>query len=422
MLQLQSLLGLVMFTALAWMLSENRRGVRWRPIAAGIALQFFFAVLLLKVEAAQHAFEALNGAVLGLENATREGTAFVFGFIGGAEAPFVQKEGSSTFILAFQALPLILVISAISALLFHYNIIQPVVRAFAWALRRTMGLDGPTGVAVTMNIFVGMTEAPLVVRPYLRGLSRASLFAIMTSGMATIAGTVMVLYASLLRDVVDDALGQILTASLIATPASVVISFLMVPETEAARDPATDSSTIMVGREPGDNMMSVITRGTFDGIPLLINVIAMLLVLVALVSLANQIIGVLPDVAGAPLTLQRIFGWLMSPMAWLLGLPAREVLDGGALLGTKLVLNELIAYIDFSSLPPETFAPRSRVILTYALCGFANFAALGIMIGGLITMAPERRADIISLSTKSLISGTLANLMTGAVVGVILAA
>lgn len=419
MLQLQSLLGLALIVAVAFALSERRGAVRWRPVAVGIGLQATFALVLLKLDAVQAAFSRLNDVVSGLEAATRAGTAFVFGYIGGGAAPFEVSEPGASFVLGFQALPLILVISAISALLFHWNVIQPVVRGFAWALRRTLGIDGPAGVAVTMNIFVGMTEAPLVVRPYLRGVSRASLFAIMTAGMSTVAGTVMVLYSTILTGVIDNPLGQILTASLISAPAAIVMAFIMVPET--SEQSGRDDVALMVAREPGDNVMSVITRGTLDGVPLMINVIAMLLVLVALVSLANQIIALLPNVGDAPLTLQRMFGWVMAPVAWAIGLPATEAVQGGALLGTKTVLNELIAYIEMSKLPDDALSPRSRLIMTYALCGFANFSSLGIMIGGLSAMVKERRQEIVALSTKSLISGTLATCMTGAVVGLITA-
>ncbi|MBM3514174.1 MAG: nucleoside:proton symporter [Alphaproteobacteria bacterium] len=419
MLQLQSLLGLALIVAVAFALSERRGAVRWRPVAVGIGLQATFALVLLKLDAVQAAFSRLNDVVSGLEAATRAGTAFVFGYIGGGAAPFEVSEPGASFVLGFQALPLILVISAISALLFHWNVIQPVVRGFAWALRRTLGIDGPAGVAVTMNIFVGMTEAPLVVRPYLRGVSRASLFAIMTAGMSTVAGTVMVLYSTILTGVIDNPLGQILTASLISAPAAIVMAFIMVPET--SEQSGRDDVALMVAREPGDNVMSVITRGTLDGVPLMINVIAMLLVLVALVSLANQIIALLPNVGDAPLTLQRMFGWVMAPVAWAIGLPATEAVQGGALLGTKTVLNELIAYIEMSNLPDDALSPRSRLIMTYALCGFANFSSLGIMIGGLSAMVKERRQEIVALSTKSLISGTLATCMTGAVVGLITA-
>ncbi|MDX2224908.1 MAG: nucleoside transporter C-terminal domain-containing protein [Rhodospirillaceae bacterium] len=416
MLALQSLVGLGLMIAAAWAMSENRRAVPWRIVAAGMALQIALALALVTFDLGRGAFDALNGAVRGLEQATRAGTSFVFGYLGGGDAPFVEKASASGFVLAFQAMPLVLVISALSALLFHWNVIPPIVRGFAWLLRRALGVDGPTGVAVAMNVFVGMVEAPLVVRPYLRAESRAALFVMMTAGMATVAGTVMVLYASFLDGVVPDPLGQILTASLISAPASIVIAFIMVPELPGA---VLDDRIVSIPRDPTDNSMSAITRGALDGVQLLINIVAMLLVLVALVSLANQIIGLLPDIAGAPLTLQRVFGWAMAPLAWAMGLPASDLVVGGQLLGTKLVLTELIAYIDLSQLPADALSDRSKLILTYALCGFANFGALGIMIGGLVAILPERRAEIVELATKSLISGTLATCMTGAIVGLL---
>ena len=419
MLGLQSFVGIAGLIGLAWLVSERRRGVAWRSVAWGLGLQFVLAVALIKVPVLQKVFETLNGAVTALNDATRAGTSFVFGYLGGATAPWAATGPGSAFVLAFQSLPLILVISALSALLFHWNIIQPVVRAFAWVLRRTIGVDGPAGLAATMNIFVGMVEAPLVIRPYLRAESRAGLFVIMTGGMATVAGTVMVLYATMLDGVIPNPLGQLLIASILATPAAIVISYIMVPENPALPDVTSDDAAILMSRQPGDNMMSVITRGTVEGVELVINVIAMLIVLVALVTLANQVIGWLPDVNGTPLTLQRMFGWAMAPLAWLTGVPWSEAPAAGALLGTKTVLNELIAYSDLSHLPPETLSPRSRLIMTYALAGFANFASLGIMIGGLVSMAPERRVEIVELAPRTLISGTLATCLAGAMVGLL---
>ena len=418
LLSLQSALGIGLIVAFAWAISENRKAVAWKAVGMGLGLQFVLAWPLLNLEAARNMFGALNHAVTALDAATRQGTAFVFGYVGGGDAPFIAKESASTFILGFQALPLIMVISALSALLFHWKIIQPVVRGFAWILQRTIGVSGPAGVATAMSVFVGMTESPLVVRPYLRAETRAALFVIMTAGMATVSGTVMVLYATFLADIVPNALGQILTASILNAPAAIVAAYLMIPEDPNRANVSTGATQIGAG-EPGDTTMGVIARGASDGVQLVMNVIAMLIVLVALVSLANSIIGTLPDVAGGPLTLQRIFGWLMTPLAFCLGLPWSEITTGGALLGTKAVLNELIAYIDLSQLPPDALSERSRLILTYALCGFANFSSVGILIGGLTVMVPERKAEIIELAPKTLISGTLATCLTGAVVGVL---
>jgi concentrative nucleoside transporter, CNT family len=418
LLSLQSALGICLIIGFAWAISENRKAVSWKAVGMGLALQIALAWPLLNLEAARSMFAGLNVAVNALDAATRQGTAFVFGYIGGADAPFITKESASTFILGFQALPLILVISALSALLFHWKIIQPVVRGFAWILQRTIGVSGPAGVATAMSVFVGMTESPLVVRPYLRAESRAALFVIMTAGMATVSGTVMVLYATFLADIVPNALGQILTASILNAPAAIVAAYLMIPE-DPKRAAISAGATQIGASEPGDTMMGVIARGTTDGIQLVINVIAMLIVLVALVTLANSIIGALPDVGGAPLTLQRVFGWAMAPLAFCLGLPWHEIATGGALLGTKAVLNELIAYIQMSQLPPDALSERSRLIMTYALCGFANFSSVGILIGGLGAMVPERKAEIIELAPKTLISGTLATCLTGAVVGLL---
>lgn len=413
----QGLFGIAVLTAIAWILSEDRKAVAWRTVAAGLGIQFLLTAVLLNVEAAQAAFRILNDGVIAVSDATRAGTAFVFGYIGGGEIPFMMRDGAaSTFVLAFESLPLILVISALAALLFHWNIIQPVVRGFAWALRKSMGVNGPVGVSVTMNIFVGMTEAPLIVRPYLSRQSRSSLFVIMTAGMSTVAGTVMLLYASFLQDVITNPLGHILMASLISAPAAIMISMIMIPE--QTRREANDDESVELPGDSEENAMSVLTRGTLDGVKLVINIIAMLIVLVALVTLANKVIGLLPDVGGTPLTAQRVAGWAMTPFAWLIGIPWDQAIAAGQLLGTKVILNELIAYIELASLDPTALDPRSRIILTYALCGFANLSSVGILIGGLVTMVPDRRSDIVALAPRAVVSGTLATLLTGAMVGI----
>ena len=419
MLPLQSGLGMVGILGIAWLLSERRRDVPWKSVAWGMGLQLVLSVLLIEVTAVRQAFASLNDAVASLTDATRAGTSFVFGYLGGGETPYTVTNPGATFVLAFQALPLILVISAISALLFHWKIIPAIVNGFAWILRRTIGVDGPVGVAATMNIFVGMVEAPLVIKPYLRTESKAALFIIMTGGMATVAGSVMVLYATILKDIVVNPLGQILIASILATPAAIVISYIMVPEDPNLPRLAGEEAVVMLPSEPGDNMMSVITRGTTEGVQLVITVTAMLIVLVALVSICNSIIGMFPDVFGSPLTLQRMFGWVMSPLALLMGVPWSEAQAAGSLLGTKTVLNELIAYADMAKLPEGTLSERTRLIMTFALAGFANFSGLGIMIGGLVVMAPERRQEIVALAPRTLISGTLATCLCGANAGLL---
>ncbi|HEY6863943.1 MAG TPA: nucleoside transporter C-terminal domain-containing protein [Burkholderiales bacterium] len=409
---LQSLLGFFALHGVAWALGENRRAVAWRPVIGGMGLTLALGVVLLKIPAIRQIFFGLNHALDALERATREGTAFVFGYLGGAPLPFAETQAGSTFILAFRALPLVVVVSALSALLFHWRVLPWLVRGFSLLLQKTMGVGGAIGLSSAANVFVGMVEAPLVVKPYIADMSRGELFVLMSCGMATIAGTVMALYASILSPVVPDALGHILIASIISTPAAIAVSALMVPV-----DRQTGGALAL--EDPASSSMDAVTRGTVDGMTLLINIVAMLLVLVALVALANQIVGLLPDVAGAPLTLQRVLGWLMAPLAWVMGVPWSEATTAGALMGTKTVLNELIAYIDLAKLPEGALEPRSRLIMTYALCGFANFGSLGIMIGGLATMAPGRRAEIVQLGGRTIVSGTLATCIAGAVVGVL---
>ena len=356
----------------------------------------------------------LNDAILALEKATTAGTSFVFGYLGGGTSPFITQPGTSDFILAFRALPLILVISALSALLFYWRILPILVRGFAWALQKGMGIGGALGLGAAANIFVGMVESPLLIRPYLATMSRAEIFAIMTCGMATIAGTVMVLYAGILGSVMPDAMGHILTASLISAPAALLIARIMVPQDGEFTQGELSPPIQAVGA------MDAITQGTLDGMKLFLNILALLVVLVALVHLANQIIGWLPAVYGEPLSLQRILGWIMSPVAWLIGIPWSEAATAGSLLGTKTILNELLAYLEMTRLPTSELSERSRLIMTYALCGFANLGSLGIMLGGLTAMVPERRTEIVGMGMKSILSGTLATCMTGAIVALIL--
>ncbi len=410
---LQSVIGLMAFIGLAWLVSENRQRVSIRVVLVGLVIQLLLGVLLLKLPIFRDFFMALNRMVFSLEESTRAGTTMVFGYLGGGPLPFDEKFPGSSFVLAFRGLPLVLVISALSALLFHWKILPVVVRGFSRGLEKTMGLGGAEGLGVSANIFVGMVEAPLFIRPYLAQMTRSELFTLMTSGMATIAGTVMVLYASILSRTIPDIMGHILTASIISVPAAVAISKVMVPETGR---PTSGKVKIP---ETAHSAMDAITRGTVSGVQLLINIIAMLVVLVALVHLANLVLGLLPAMGGQDITLQRVLGILMAPVVWLMGIPWAEATTAGALMGTKTILNELLAYLDLSQLPEGALGDRSKLIMTYAMCGFANPGSLGIMIGGLGTMAPERRDDVVALGFRSIVAGTLATCMTGAVVGLI---
>jgi CNT family concentrative nucleoside transporter len=407
-----SLIGFFLLHVIAWALSENRGTVAWRPVVAGMLLCFGLGVVLLKAPYVKDVFLALNGVLNALEKATQDGTSFVFGFLGGGPLPFAETYPGASFVLAFRALPLVLVVSALSALLFYWRVLPWIVKVFSFLLQKTMGVGGAIGLSSAANVFVGMVEAPLVVRPYIRNMSRGELFILMSCGMATVAGTVMALYASVLSKVVPDALGHILIASIISTPAAIAISVLMVP----GEAPATEGKLVS---QTATSSMDAVTRGTVDGMQLLVNIVAMLVVLVALVSLANQILALLPEVAGAPVTLQRVLGIALAPLVWIMGIPWAEATTAGALMGTKTVLNELLAYIDLAKLPEGALSPRSRLMMTYALCGFANFGSLGIMIGGLATLAPERRDEIVSLGGKTIVSGTLATCVAGSVVGIL---
>jgi CNT family concentrative nucleoside transporter len=409
----QGIAGLFVFAMIAWMMSENRKAVRVKAVVISILVQLAVGVVLLKIPAFRAVFIFLNRVVLCIEEATKVGTSFVFGYLGGGVLPFAETFPGSSFVLAFQALPLVLVISALSALLFYWNVLPLVVRGFSWALQKTMKVGGAEGLGVSANIFVGMVESPLLIRPYLKDMTRSEIFTVMTCGMATIAGTVMVLYASILSKTVPDVMGHILTASIISVPASVTVAKIMVPETGDL------TSGDLTAPETYVSSMDAITKGTIRGIELLLNIVAMLIVLVALVYLVNIILGLLPEMAGEPVTLQRMLGYVMAPLVWLMGIPWSESLAAGTLMGTKTVLNELIAYVDMAHLPKGILSPRSALIMTYAMCGFANPGSLGIMIGGLGTMAPERRDEIVALGIRSIAAGTLATCMTGAVVGII---
>lgn len=407
------MLGIVVLLAVAWAVGESRRRVPWRTVAAGLALQLVLALLLLRLPPLQHMFLALTAVVRELQEATGAGARFVFGWLGGGDPPFQAKPGASTFILALQALPLVLVMSALSALLYRWRVLPAVVGGFAWCLRRTLGIGGTAGVAAAANVFVGMVEAPLLVRPYLDRASRAELFIVMAAGMATIAGTMMVIYATFLAGVIGDPLGHLLTASVLNAPAAIVVARIMVPPADGET-----GGEVKLGRMY-DSAMDAITRGTLDGLTLLLNIAAMLLVLVALVALVNAALGLLPEPGGAKITLERLLGYVMAPVAWLIGVPWAEAGIAGELLGVKIVLNEFIAYLRMSGLAADALSPHSRLIMAYALCGFANFASLGIMIGGLGAMAPARRGEIVALGMKSVLAGVLATCLTAALVGML---
>ena len=410
---IHSTMGLLTLLAAAWLLSENRRVVPWRTICAGLALQAAIAVLMLKAPLFREVFLGLNSIVMTFQEATQAGTTFVFGYLRGGPLPFAETKPGGSFSLAFQALPLVLVIGALTALFYYWRILPKVVRGFSWVLRKSMGIGGALGVVSSGCIFLGMIESPLLIRPYLCKLTRSELFAMMAVGLSCIAGTMLVLYATVLQSVIPDAFGHILTASIIHAPAALVLASVMVPETE------TQTLGGEISSYEASSSMDALAKGTWDGLQLLFNIVAILIVFVALVKLVNIGLGRMPDVYGAPLTLERILGTIMAPVVWLIGVPWEEAQTAGALMGTKIVLNEFLAYIDFSKLPPAALGAKSRMIMTYAMCSFANLGSLGILIGGLGSLCPERRDEITALGVKALIAGVLASLMTGAIVGML---
>jgi CNT family concentrative nucleoside transporter len=409
-LHYQSLAGIVAILAAAWLFSENRRAFPFRTVISGLALQFALALVLLKIPAARNVLFSLNGAVDALTSATRAGTSFVFGYVGGASAPFTVSDPKGMTSFAFQVLPLVIVISALAALLWHWRILPIIVRGFAWVLGHVLGIGGAVGLGSAATVFFGMVEAPLLIKPYLSRLSRSELFVLCTVGLATIAGTVFVLYATILSPVIPGALGHILVASFMSLPGAILIARIMIPGREETE---TDAAPTFAYR----SSMDAITQGTEDGLKLWLGIVSMLIVIVALVALANIILTHFPPVWGAPLTIERIFGWLFAPVVWLYGVPWNEAMTAGSLMGEKTVLNEFVAYLKLAALPQGALDPRARLIMLYAMCGFANPGSVGIMIAGMGGMMPERRNELVPLAMRALVSGTMASGLTGAIIG-----
>lgn len=406
----QSLLGIVAILFVAWIFSENRRAFPARVVVGGLLLQAGFALLLLKVPLARSALFSLNGVVSAVTDATRAGTSFVFGYVGGGTPPFSVTNPASLTSFAFGVLPLVIVISALSALLWHWRILPLVISAIAFVLRKLMGLGGAVGLGSGATIFLGMVEAPLLIRPYLSRLTRSEIFILLTVGLASVAGTVFVLYATILKAVLPNALGHILIASMMSLPGAIVIARIMIPG-DVATD-AVEESALKYR-----SSMDALAHGTEDGLKIYLQIVAMLVVILAVVALANAVLGALPAVSGSPLTLERIFGWLFAPIVWLYGVPWQEAATAGSLMGIKTVLNELIAYLRLAALPKGALDQRSLLIMVYAMCGFANFGSVGIMLAGMSTLVPARREEIVPLAMRALVSGTLASGLTGSMIG-----
>lgn len=412
-LYLQALLGILVFIVLVLPMSSNRTRINWKLVGVAVALQFVICALLLKAPIIKEGLLYLNQAVGALGAATLKGTAFVFGFVGGGETPFTVTNPNAVVTFAFQVLPLVIVMSALSALLWYWRILPVVIRGISWVFERALGTRGPSGLVATANIFLGQTEAPLLVRPYLERMSRYELLLVMTAGMATIAGSVMVIYSAMLGAQFEGVLGHLITKSIMSVPAAVLFAHILLP------DDSGNSQDLQQAPKIYSSAMDSITRGTGDGLALYLNIIAILIVLTAFVALANSIVGFLPAVGGESITLERIAGWIFAPVAWLMGIPWSEATTAGSLLGVKSVLNEFIAFIQLTTIPPEALSDRSRLITIYGLCGFANLASIGIQISGIGTMAPERRGDLAALAWPAFVAATLGSCMTGCIVGIV---
>lgn len=417
-LKLISLLGLCAFIGLAWAISTDRKRFPWRTVAWGLGLQFTFAVLILRTEYGRLTFEFANSGVKRLIGFANEGLKLVFGPLADGEvlkAPF----GENTFIFAITVTGTIILVAALSSLLYHWGVLQKVVFAMAWIMRKTMGTSGSETLAASANIFMGQTEAPLVIKPYIARMTRSELMCLMTGGMATIAGGVGAAYVQMgIAAGHPDMAGHLLSASVMSAPAALMISKVMMPETETSE---TSAGAVVQPERNSLNSIDALCRGTTDGLHLALNVLAMLIAFVAVVAMANFLISWPQTLMGMsePVTLQKFFGWVNAPFAWLLGVPWNDCQAVGQILGERIVLNEFIGYLSLTN-PKIDIEERSFVLTTYALCGFANFASIAIQIGGIGALAPERRPDFARLGLRAMVGGLLACYLTATVVGILI--
>ena len=408
----RALLGVVAFLGLGWLLSENKRALPWRPVLVGLACQITLALLLTKVPAITAGFAAATHAVDALQAASRAGSSFMFGYLGGGRAPFSMADPSAAFIFAFQALPAILLVGALSALLWHWKVLIVIVRAAAWAFGKLFGVSGPVGVSTSACVFLGMVEAPLLVKPFLPRLTRAELFIIMVDGLSVIGGSMMIVLGSLIAAKVPNAFSHLLIASLISTPMAIGMARLIIPgEASATREPIVLTS-------PYRSSLEALTFGTLDAVKMVLNIAGLLIVFVGLIALINMGLAAIPH-AGAPLTLGGILGWLLTPIVWLTGAPLPDLQAVGAILGTKVAANEVVAYSDMMALPPGALSEKSLLILTYALGSFGNVGSVAILIGSLSSMAPEKVGEVVELGFKALAAAFLTTCLTATIMGLI---
>ena len=412
----QSLIGLSLIIGVCWALSEDRKRFPWKLALGAVALQAVLVLALFGVPALRAGLAGVGQAVDGLANSTQAGVAFVFGFLAGTpNQPYELTNPGAMFVFAFRVLPVILVVCALAALLWHWRILRWVTQGFGFIFEKTMGLRGPPALATAATVFMGQVEGPIFIRSYLAGLSRSELFLLIAVGMSCVSGSTMVAYATILKDVLPNAAAHVLTASIISAPAGVLLARILVP-----RNPAEE---IPQDLDPGaaktyESSIDAMIKGTSDGLQIVLNIAATLIVFVALVAMINGVLGMFPPVAGAPMSVERGLGVIFAPLAWSIGIPWKDAPTAGSLLGVKLVLTEFTAFIQMGAIPVTELADRSRVIMTYALCGFANIASVGMNVAGYSVLVPERRSEVIGMVWKAMFAGFLATCVTAAVVGV----
>ena len=413
----RAILGLFVIIGISWLLSENKKKFPFVITLGAIVMMYAFTLLLFGVPIIRAGLDGVNNGINVLIDATREGTSFVFGPVIGNQAAWEKLVGAPGPIFIFQLLPLIIVIGSLSAILWHWGILKIITRGFALIFQRTMGMGGPTSLSVAANIFMGQTEAPLLIKPYLKTMTRSELLIVMATGFATIAGSVLVVYVTLLRPTLPAIAAHLITVSITASPAAVALSMIMVPETGTISKASTESDFKY------HSTMDAFATGATDGIAIIWNIATMLIAALALVYITNAILGVIPVPPewtpdhSTHLSLNMILGWLFAPLMYVAGVPWGESLLAGQFVGQKTVFTEFVAFINLGALPAEAMTERTRTLVTYAIAGFANFGSMGILIGGLSIMCPERRPDFLALAWKTLFAGTLATILAATVVG-----
>jgi len=410
----QSLVGMVLILGLCWAVSEDRRRFPFKLALGALAVQVALVLLLFGAPAAQGVLRGVGKGVDGLGAAASAGAAFVFGFLaGGPDQPYLVNNPASLFVFAFHVLPVILVVCALSALLWHWRILKWITQGFGLLFQKTFGLRGPPALACAATVFMGQVEGAIFIRAYLDLLTRSELFMLLSIGMACVSGSTMVAYAAILKGVLPDAAAHVLAASIISAPAGVLLARIIVPPDPIEKQRAFDPH---VGDRTYGSSIDAVIKGAGDGLTVVLNVAATLIVFVALVNLLDQGLSLLPPIAGAPISIERVLGPLFTPLAWAIGIPWREASAAGSLLGVKLVLTEFSAFIQMSHASAAALSNRSRMIMTYALCGFGNIASVGINVAGYSVLAPHRRLEVMSLIWKALMAGFLATCLTAAVV------